>query len=196
MKFFYFPNSENLNDRWFHRLIFPLYKVCLILFAIGFLGYFLVNSTILLFTIIRANLTSGRELTWCESFLEKYNNNYNITYYSSLSEVQESVLISLPKEKARSYAATLNGCLYTNKENDNIHAWASNENNNNLYSLQYVPKIKSLFINYLSTLGVCLIIYVTYALIPGIIYRYILYIIYGKKIDKLLSKKTLVNEKK
>lgn len=188
MKFFYFPNSENLNNRWFHRLIFPLYKVILILFTVGFLGYFLVNSTILLFTVAKANLTNENKLSWCANFLEKYNNSYDVVYYSSLSDAQKSLLVSLPIEKAKGYAAVLGGCLYENKKDNNIRAWASSENNNNLYSLEYTPKTGNLFVSYLSIFGVCLIIYIALALIPGFIYRYILFVIYGKRLNKLLSK--------
>lgn len=196
MKFFYFPNSENLNNHWFHRLIFPLYKICLILFTVGFLGYFLVNSTILLFTVVKANLTDENELSWCGSFLEKYSDNYNITYYSSLNDAQKSLLVSLPKEKARSYAASLDGCLYERKTDSSIKAWASSENNNSLYSLEYAPKTEKLFTDYLSIFGVCLIIYIVLALIPGFIYKYILFVIFGKKLDELLSKKKLNKVKK
>lgn len=183
MKLYYFPNSSSLADYWFHRLIYPLYNVCVILYIVGVIVYVCITAFGLIKTSHNANNSSALRPKWCDKYLEGKKADSAYTFYSSLNSYQESLLINLPKEKAKTYAHYMGGCLYESKIDDR-RAWVSSINSE-IYMLSNSNKPGEIIKEQLMVYAILVSGYIFGAIVPGVVYKYILYVSFGKKLQDI-----------
>lgn len=193
-KMYYFPNSKKLEKYWFHRLVFPLYNVSVLLYIV-FIIIFVFSSLSFSSLYFKAYYFSNElPLFWCESNLEKIkqmsrdDEDFDPSVYSSdITYDQERIIKSLPYEKAKKYASTLNGCLY-HSENDSYRLFTSNNSRNTFYEVgKYLDSADEKIGGDLFAILIVFVGYIFGAFVPGIVYKYILYIFFGKKVESLIN---------
>ena len=192
MKLFFFPTSKNLEKYWFHRLIFPLYKFFVFAYILGVAIYMVSTVPLTLEYLKGLSLPDVEQHSWCSDYLSKWVEKYNekpdyeqfMVTDDSISSNQKSLLKYLPPKKARAYASKLGGCLFSNKS-DTTRIWVSDSEKEKPYELLYATSPTENF----SIIGILFIGYLFGAIVPGLVYRYILYIFFGDKLNAIISSK-------